>query len=285
MLGQAEKTASLSGRTSRDASFGGGNNSVAASFLGQKRWIRRRAPFPHFIAYDVFAPPVYRRLETTFLELLNETLDQPYMERHDIYGRTVHADLASRFEPLLTHSFHSVLSGVLGIETTGHVAVGMHHHRAGGHHGFPHNDLNVGWFLGQPAPGELGYTSPHIDYTTGSLLQPDAKGIPIETIRAASLLFYLANPPWEPGDGGATGLYKSGSDDIESPVAMAPPINNSLLLFECTPTSYHGFIRNRRTNRNSIVMWLHRPKQAVVDRWGENAIVPYGIIPSRKDAK
>jgi hypothetical protein len=31
-------------------------------------------------------------------------------------------------------------------------------------------------------------------------------------------------------------------------------------------------------------MWLHRPKQDVLDRWGESAIVPYGRTPKRKAA-
>ena len=48
-------------------------------------------------------------------------------------------------------------------------------------------------------------------------------------------LYYLANPRWEPGDGGSTGLFTSADDSIEAPSAEMPPINNSLLLFECTP--------------------------------------------------
>jgi hypothetical protein len=51
-----------------------------------------------------------------------------------------------------------------------------------------------------------------------------------------------------------------------------PPINNSMLLFECTPYSYHSFISNRRSVRNCLVMWLHRPKEEVTARWGETVI-------------
>jgi hypothetical protein len=45
------------------------------------------------------------------------------------------------------------------------------------------------------------------------------------------------------------------------------------MMFECRPNSYHGFISNKRGARNSMIMWLHRPKQDVIDRWGEDAIV------------
>ena len=126
-----------------------------SAVLGQRRWLRRAHPFPHVIAYDVFELGVYRRLEQTFLELLGETAGQPYMERHDIEGRTVDQELAHRFEPLLLRGFHDVIADVLGVTATGHVAVGMHHHRPGGQHGFPHNDLNPGWFLGEPSPGQI----------------------------------------------------------------------------------------------------------------------------------
>jgi hypothetical protein len=152
----------------------------------------------------------------------------------------------------------------------------------GSQHGFPHNDLNPGWFLTSPLPDDLAIAGSDIEYTTGTVLDETTESEPIETIRAASVLFYLANRKWEIGDGGGTGLYRSGKDDIERPVAMVPPLNNSMLMFECTPVSYHGFISNHRNPRNSIVMWLHRPKQEVVERWGERAIVPYGRVPRQK---
>jgi 2OG-Fe(II) oxygenase superfamily len=268
-----------------EASARAANGHRLSDVLGERRWIRRKRPFPHVIAYDVFRPVAYRRLEEAFTELLAETADRPYMERHDIDGRTVDEELAGRFAPLLGRDFHDLLAGALGIVATGHVAVGMHHHRVGSQHGFPHNDLNPGWFRGTPSSEELVYTGPHVDYTSGASLDGDTTVAPTETVRAASLLFYLANPPWEDGDGGVTGLYRSATDDIEHPVGFAPPLNNSILLFECTPSSFHGFIGNRRSPRNSIVMWLHRPKRDVVARWGEHAIVPYGLVPPRKAAR
>jgi hypothetical protein len=256
-----------------------------STLLGQRRWIRRSHPFPHVIAYDVFTPVVYRRLEENFLRLLGETQGDPYMEQHDIQGRTVNYELAHHLEPFVTRAFHDVLAAVLKLDATGHVAVGMHHHRVEGQHGFPHNDLNPGWFLEGPSTGELVFSEPGIDYTTGARRCGDAIGPVVETIRAASVLYYLANPPWEPGDGGATGLYRSGTDDIENPVALVPPINNSMLMFECTPTSYHGFIGRCRNPRNSIIMWLHQPKRDVVERWGEDAVVPYGLVPQRRRSR
>jgi hypothetical protein len=246
---------------------------VLADVLERRRWIRRSEPFPHVIAYDVFRPEVYRRIEEAFTAVLESVNGQPYLQEHDIQGRNLDADIAGLFDPLVTRPWHDLLAHVLGIPATGQVACGLHHHRVRSKDGFPHNDLNPGWFGEEARPGGLTISGPDVHYTTGRSLNGKQ---PIEAIRAAAVLYYVANPPWEPGDGGATGLYRSAKDPIQHPVGAIPPINNSMFMFECTPQSFHGFIGNRRKPRNSIIMWLHRPKADVVRRWGEHAIVPYG---------
>jgi hypothetical protein len=253
-----------------------------AGVVAQRRWLRRSRPFPHLVAYDVFAPAVYERIEASFRRALGLSSGQSYLEDHDIQGTSITDESAAEFEPLLSRPFHDLLSGLLGISATGQVACGIHHHRVGSAQGFPHNDLNPGWFDGETTPDRVQLArADTVDYTTGQPLAPGVR--PVETIRAASVLFYLANPRWEPGDGGTTGLYANASDPSDRPLMAVPPLNNTLLAFECTPTSYHGFISNRRWARNGIVMWLHRPKVDVVSRWGAEAIVPYGRIPQRKD--
>jgi hypothetical protein len=257
-------------------------NATLSSMLGETRWIRRSTPFPCVMAYNVFRPDVYHRLAEAFTELLRGAEGRSYLKAHDIHGCSITADVAEMLDPLVSRPWHDLLARALGITATGQVACGLHHHRIGSQHGFPHNDLNPGWFARTAGPDELVVGGPEVEYTTGVARQPGV--VPVESVRAASVLFYLANPPWEPGDGGATGLYTSGADDIERPAVAMPPVNNALLAFECTPRSYHGFISNRRRPRNSIVMWLHRTKAEVVSRWGADAIVPYGRMPHKERA-
>lgn len=73
-----------------------------------------------------------------------------------------------------------------------------------------------------------------------------------------------------------TGLYENSEQPIDEPTKTIPPVNNTLLIFECTPRSYHSFIQNRRSARNSIIMWLHRPKSDAIQRWGSDAIIGWG---------
>jgi 2OG-Fe(II) oxygenase superfamily len=255
-----------------------------APLMNGNRWIYSTRPFPHVVAYDVFKPDVYAKLASAFEEALAATNGRPYLEAHGIHGCTIDRDIAEQFYPLVTREWHDLLSAILGIEATGHVAVGLHHHRIGSQNGFPHNDLNPGWFVGEPAEDEVTVDGSDIEYTSGALLTPTRRPA-IETVRAAAMLYYICNPPWRRGDGGATGLYRSGSDDIADPVISLPPLNNSMLLFECTPHSFHGFMSNRRSVRNSIVMWLHQTKAQVSMTWGEDAVVPYGLLPSRSRSR
>jgi hypothetical protein len=241
--------------------------------LAHRRWVRRTRPFPHVVAQNVFVPQVYTELEAAFNRILRE---HPEAFRRDMAGYDAAGAALDRYRdgPLglfASRPWHDVLAASAAVACTGDISASLHHHEAGSRSGWPHNDLNPGWFpagappadrVQVPGDGPVSYhrgTRPH---------GVEAR----ETVRAVSVLFYLANPPWQPGDGGETALFASG-DRGRGPAALVPPVNNSLVLFECTPHSWHAFCSNPRTPRNSLVMWLHRPKQDVVTHWGEHSIV------------
>lgn len=254
-----------------------GERELAAS-LANRRWLMRSKPFPHVVAANVFAPETYARLESSFREVLARSMGG-YLEGHDIHGTGLSAADAEAFSPLLSRGWHDMIANVFGISATGHVSCGIHHHAIGSASGAPHTDVNPGWFNGEPAPGSLEFTAPEwVEYTDGQVLQDGAT--PQETVRAVALLYYVANPPWYPGDGGETGVYRSLSDPADRAILRVPPRNNSLFAFECTPRSFHGFISNAKSERSTIIMWLHRSKEDVLARWGEDVIESYST-PSR----
>jgi len=45
-----------------------------------------------------------------------------------------------------------------------------------------------------------------------------------------------------------------------------------MLAFECTPFSFHSFLHNHRHPRNSFILWLHRRREEVAQRWGAERI-------------
>jgi hypothetical protein len=179
------------------------------------------------------------------------------------------------FRIFISKEWHDMLAQLTGIPATGDVAGGFHHHRRGSKNGQIHNDLNPGWFVDANDASKVNLSRNELcDYSTGL---DRGHGYHVhESIRALAVLLYLHNPPWHEGQGGETGLYTSSSQPVEFPTKAVAPINNTLLIFECTPRTYHSFLQNRNSPRNSMIMWLHRPKSEVIQRWGNDVIVGWG---------
>jgi hypothetical protein len=249
-----------------------------APMLSARRWLHRVDPFPHFLAHDVFSAPVYGALEQEFMRNLHpEGADSSASH----FARTIRGydATALHFHPRLTgplrvfasRGFRDLLSAAVGVEVTRHVSGGLHHHAPGSAPGLIHTDLNPAWFVEyESADGMIVVDHKAVRYVTGEIRRPGVQ--PRGFIRAIAVLYYLANPPWRPGEGGETGLYDSSDAALDRPVATVPPINNSMIVFEVTPQSYHAFLTNRRSPRNCVAMWLHRPRPDVIRQWGEGVI-------------
>jgi len=242
-----------------------------------RRWIHRKTPFPHVIASQVFKGWFYEDLEAAFSGIMangfGNSPDQfsRRMANYDAYSINFRPDVSEPLNVFISPAWHKLLTTVAGVETTCHINATIHHHQVGSASGRVHTDLNPAWFLDRDMSGHVQVAQHELcSYKHGFV--SDGASRSRETIRAIAMLFYLCNPDWTEGDGGETGLYGSRQDPVEKPVAVVPPINNSLLLFECTPYSFHSFLGNRRSPRNSVIMWLHREKAEVLSRWGESSI-------------
>lgn len=251
-----------------------------AQILQQRRFMCHRWPFPYVVGRDVFVPAFYEELAREFRALLQDGYE--VTGGRERFGRNItgYDAMSLRFLPeysgplsiFYSRPFHDMATRLLGVESTRDVSGGLHHHPVGNRSGWIHNDLNPGWFLDRPRPDGMNFGVPAAcDYQTGAL-SGGVQETPRPTVRTLAMLFYLNNEPWEPGDGGETGLFQYESDPSAPPVAAVPPINNTLLLFRCTPHSFHAFQHNRRKVRNSMVLWFHTPRQRIVEQYGEGAI-------------
>lgn len=242
--------------------------------LANRRWVRRTRPFPHVVATDVFTPGTYATLESGFRELL-ATPDafRRDMTGYDAYGFNFRPPVAAPFDLFFRRAWHDAVARAVGVSATGAMSGGLHHHEPGGPDGAIHNDLNPAWFAAEPDPGGTVVADRELcDYGTGTPRQTGVE--PRSLVRAVAVVYYLANPPWSPGDGGETGLYET-RDAVGRPAVRVPPRNNSLVAFECTPWSFHGFLGNR-AERNSVIQWLHRPMSYVDATWSARHVVGWG---------
>jgi hypothetical protein len=253
-----------------------------STLLRNTRWTHRGAPFPHFVALDVFDRSYYREQVAAFGDLLARGLaDRPDGMRfcrsvsgYDAYVLGFRRDIPAPFHIFLSRPWHDLIARVSGVTATGDLDGGFHHHVPNSSNGWCHSDLNPGWFAGQAASHDVNLSDASLcEYATG---RPTRTGIrPREVVRGATMIFYLGDDGWSPGDGGETGLYGAPDQPVERPDAVVPPVGNSLLIFECTPWSYHAFLSNTKRVRSSVILWVHRERGDAVSRWGSQAIVPF----------
>ncbi|MBJ7610656.1 MAG: sulfotransferase [Candidatus Dormibacteraeota bacterium] len=250
--------------------------------LAPHPWTVRSHPFPHVVARNVLRPEVYAEVDRAFEDVLARGMDAaPHgfgrsTPGYDVFSHTMRTGQDGPFALFLSRPWHDAVAVAASVAAGGHVFCGLHHHAVGSASGSVHNDLNPGFFPRAARPDEVVLNDHALcSYYSG---ESQAGVQPVETVRAVALIFFVHNQPWSPGDGGEIGLYASAAHPIERPAVAVPPINNSMVFFECTPHSFHGFISNRRIPRNSLIMWIHRPPADVIGRWGADPIVRW---PSR----
>lgn len=246
--------------------------------FAHRRWVRRATPFPHVYARDVFVDEFYQRLAADYLRVRRDRLAE-FHEVNELYSADAISLNKLRNGPLAlfgSREWHDLIAGVAGVRGTGDIEGAVHHHPPASPRGWPHSDLAPAWFPGAepPAADETRLPDNSVDIQHGER-EP---GTPArELVRGVAVMFYLANDPsWTAGDGGETALFAHvhGRHD-PTPDLLVPPLNNSMVIFECTPRSWHTFAGNNVHDRNCVVMWLHRPKAEAVRRWGEGHIVEW----------
>ncbi|MEV0249684.1 2OG-Fe(II) oxygenase [Nocardia sp. NPDC050712] len=247
-----------------------------AELFAHRRWVRRALPFPHVYVRDVFAEGFYRRLAEEYERIRRDRVDEFFAvsERYSADQISLPDLQDGPLALFSSREWHDLITGVMGVQTTGDVEGAVHHHPPGSPTGWAHCDLAPAWFPGDPpGPDEIRLPSPTVNIHNGTR-EPDVTAR--ETVRAIAIMYYLGNAEWSPGDGGETALFAHlNGQDAPPPDLLVPPLNNSMVMFECTPRTWHTFAGNNVADRNCVVMWLHRPKSDVVQRWGEHNIVQW----------
>jgi hypothetical protein len=258
------------------------------SLLQNRHWLRCNDPFPHLTARDVFIAGFRDELIDQVRSILAKGISQTSepdrfgrgIKGYDAYGLSFSPDVAGALSIFVSRAWHDLLAAATDVAVTGHIHAGLHYHAVGSASGTVHNDLNPGWFAEAPAVDDVRVARHDLCcYKLGSALQ---EGVSThETVRAVAAIYYFNNEHWQPGDGGETGLYRNADTPVDAPAKRVPPLDNSLLVFECTPYSYHAFLANQRHARTSMIMWLHREPAAVIGRWGAASIVRWSSHGSR----
>jgi hypothetical protein len=251
-----------------------------STVLHNRRWILADCPFSHVSCTEIFQPDFYQALENSFHTILSLGLSEtPAKDKfsrifrgYDAYGAKLPAANDDPLRIFVSREWHDMLAGLFNVKVTGDVNAELHHHVVGSSTGRIHNDLNPGWFVGEAEPGSVNLSDNEIcSYKFGERRSGEQR-TPVQRVRAVAMLFYLANPKWRSRHGGETGLYEFEDSAVKTPAVAIPPVNNSLIAFEVTPSSFHAFLKNKRSARNAVVLWLHRTYEDAVAQWGERSI-------------
>lgn len=259
-----------------------GSTMELAEFVQSRAWRRAERPFPHFTAANVFTPEYYLRLAASLEEIVARGTGRPgdttrfskSIRGYDALALPLSPSMPSPFSIFASRAWHDLLQAITGVNATGEINGGLHWHAPGSSAGRIHNDLNPGWFPARSmTAGETSLSDHRLcNYRTGS----STDDLPtVQRIRCVAMIFYVGNGRWAAGDGGETGLFRSARGDVVAPDVSVPPHDNSLLIFECRPTSYHAYLGNARRRRTSLILWLHQTRADAERLWGSRAIVPW----------
>jgi len=254
-------------------------NELDALSVGE--WWQYKYPFKHYRVTNPLTAGQYRSIAAAFSEILRGSVSnrtstyklKQSTANYDVEMLAMNAELAPRFQPLFNSAWLKSIARFIGIPYTNRLDGALHSAPINSRTGWIHTDCCSAWF-DTPTPASADAVifadRTRCDYFSGAPRVPDAK--PVEYVRAVTLLFYLCNEDWKPGDGGETGLYSAAKESARSRSELVPPHNNTLLIFECSPHSYHRFITNPGRRRNSIILWLHGTPEFVNSKWGAGAV-------------
>jgi hypothetical protein len=230
-------------------------------------------PFRHVIIDHALPPQHHQAICAAFSVLQRQGLSERFVtERlarfpgYDAYCWIFGSDAPAPLRLFVGSPLRDYCAQLFGLELSDEVVAEFHHHLPGSRSDSWHDDYNLAYFA--PA-AQHGMNPWHFqcNYMDGSGLPA---GQALTRYRALTLIYYFGADNWRPGMGGETELGAERGVSVECRVAVAPRPNR-LLVFECSPGSYHRFTSNIGFIRNSVILWYHG--------YGADALRRYGQAP------
>lgn len=240
---------------------------------------KQQAPFTYVYVEDFFTTSFHKQLCEAFEQVKREGLTDSfsYAQFSRFGGYDAYYWLFPPNSDYPLHLFYSpewrdYFASLFDIPLTSEVVAEFHHHQVGSSDGFVHNDYNLCCFTNHHLPNGINPWYYHCSYDPA---QNDMQsGFVSSKMRSIAVIYYLNNEEWQPGDGGETALLDA-TRDLQT-ATLIPPKSNSLLAFEVSPLSFHGFMQNRRLERNSLIMWFHTETALKLARHNNTPPVAYG---------
>lgn len=224
-----------------------------------------RYPFRHVVIDNLLPQEVYESLERDFTRILSRGLSEERtrekfnrFDLYDLYSYTPKPTLNTPYGCFFSETYFQMLESALARTFTRDTFATFHHHTPNPADNYIHNDYVYEYFADDPLANGINPWFYQCDKH-----HPSKEGRP--AVRAATSIFYLAND-WRQGLGGDTGIFKD--KDPASLVRSVAPVNNRLLAFDITPTSFHNYMKCSMPMRNSLAQWYFASERDVLARFG-----------------
>ena len=212
------------------------------------------SPFHYVVIKNLLRDDIYNRLCGDFDEIIKRAPPVYKTENGKTYNALIAGlskeDLKNGYDFFGSQQWMDFVSDLFCITFNKYISASLHYHEAPSKSGWPHTDLNICAFNDDPEMRiQVGTNGAnYADDTAGR--QPHA----VKCLRWVAGLYYYNNKQTiTEADGGGTGLYDATGQTV---IKSSLPQNNSLILFEISPVSYHSFI-GANFNRSALVHWFH----------------------------
>lgn len=234
-------------------------------------------PFPHMVIDDYLPDDQYsafcQKLHQLKEKGISSTRDSEKLSKmmgYDCYYWLFPKDISGPLSHFSQKKFIDFVATKLDLELTPEITVQFNHHPVNSRNGTWHTDY-VHCFHTEDELNEAGARPWYYgcDYLGGTRFCSGSDTKILTRVRAASFLYYLDSDDWQVGDGGETGLGLHGpfSENVELYKGIAPR-SNRLLIFECSPQSFHRMLSNTRIDRSIVIGWLHSTVEYAENRHG-----------------
>ncbi|MBT4964386.1 MAG: 2OG-Fe(II) oxygenase [Francisellaceae bacterium] len=228
-------------------------------------------PFRHIKLENFFKENFYSQVCEAFQKLKSRGLSPhrcnerlSHMGKYDCYSLENLEKYRYPLDFFTSNAWKGYFSQLFDIPLTTGQVTSIHHHLVGSKTGWNHTDFNVVNMFDPSKQNNINskYNNEITYFAIKGKKYPDYIR---QAIRSIAVIFYFNNDDWHFGDGGETALYK-GANPL-NPVKLIPPRSNCIFAYEVSPNSYHRFIKNQVSERNSIICWYHSEIKTKLQRF------------------
>lgn len=234
-------------------------------------------PFRHVVIDNYLNSNTHDAIRQDFNKLLAHGITQlpdqnrlAKMPGYDCYNWVFPRDVTAPMDHFYSAEFMAFCRETLNIPFTAEVNAQINHHPAGCRSGIWHTDF-IHCYHTQDPTNHSGIRPWYFgcNYQSGMPVAGGSDARILKRVRALTFLYYIDGDDWTQGDGGETALgYESPFDNEVALFSAVAPLPNRLLMFECSPHSFHRMLGNNRLPRSLIIGWLHCTPEYAVQKHG-----------------